>query len=87
MTEEQAGSIAESLHFIDRTLRAIRDMAEGIAPPARVRNVDARCGNCPYYTGPRDTVERPGLCCLNTIFEEMSCANWCGQHPNFWKES
>ena len=97
MTKEQAGSIAKSLHFIDRTLRAICDMLENplreATSPARMRNEAACCGNCPYMD--RCTNERDkafGVCCLHPPIGDteglvMPEKTFCGQHPNFWKES
>ena len=88
MRDDQAGSIAESLHFIDRTLRALLELQENpllTTTHRRVRNEAAVCGNCPYYKP--NSVGDLGACCVTSEYPSMYNYQWCGQHPDFWKET
>lgn len=52
----------------------------------RVRNLEATCATCPYCKDNR-------ICCRNAMtatgneFGITGPGNWCGEHPDFWKEA
>jgi len=58
----------------------------------KTRNENATCGNCPYWhKQPREKGDNGW--CLKTC--SLAASNdgiikrkgWCGEHPDFWKES
>ena len=64
----------------------------------RERNTEATCGNCPYWSGEKSQgackkaapgpalrfVDNPGSI-INPSWAVTNKDNWCGQHPDFWK--
>lgn len=67
-------------------LSALKKLA---APKKRVRNPEAQCRNCPYYSG-FFKEHGYGVCCKDPGTDEntpkMLEGGFCGQHPDFWKE-
>ena len=51
----------------------------------KVRNEDARCESCPYF---KDAVYPSGLGMCHRYPTETwrQCCQWCGEHPDFFKE-
>jgi hypothetical protein len=56
--------------------------------PARVRNTDAHCGNCPYCVESLSVKER-GVCGIDSKTLHagllLRLNGVCGDHPDFWK--
>jgi len=58
----------------------------------RARNPEATCETCPYYwvSGNNQFREcRKKSAAITTVqssFPQVSEYNWCGEHPDFWKE-
>lgn len=48
----------------------------------KVRNLDARCWNCPYYHSLIHPVGI-GMCHRMPSAETKIAAEWCGEHPDF----
>jgi len=78
--------------MLTNTLERIAAMLERppreCTPPKRVRNEEARCGNCPYGHPYRDGI----VCRRNSnatlAFDDaLKPTTWCGDHPDFWKEA
>ena len=64
-------------------------LAEITTPLKRVRNEAARCGNCPYSQPlVRNKIvcrfEHPNAEHGSPVLNEIE---WCGRHPDFWREA
>jgi hypothetical protein len=67
--------------------QALQDISDAlnVPTPKRVRNEAAVCGNCPYYKP--NSVGDLGACCVTSEYPSMYKYQWCGKHPDFWRES
>ena len=69
--------------------QALQDISDAlnVPTPKRVRNEAACCGNCPYCILEVDHPRIKDCCALNPHGVDVFRNQWCGQHPDFWKES
>lgn len=78
---------------LERIATVLKRPLQECTTTKRVRNEAAVCGNCPYMAPCENEREKNyGVCCLSPMTANsdslvMPDKSWCGQHPDFWKES